>query len=118
MPEPVAPGLTAAHPGDALPASAKRDGSFVAEKAVCSGSGVSCYIVLAEPTIFLTGLDHDASGRETHHTARSSAMLRGIVRLNVSKSAKIKAVTLKFTGKARTEWPEGKRVCGCLSGLV
>lgn len=111
MPESPAPGQTAAPAGDAPPATVKRDGSFVAEKAVCSGSGVSCYIVLAEPTIFLTGLDHDASGRENHQTSRSSAMLRGVLRLNVSKSAKIKAVTLKFTGKARTEWPEGTRVC-------
>jgi hypothetical protein len=31
------------------------------------------------------------------------------LQLNVTKSAKIKAVTVKFTGKTRTEWPEGKR---------
>lgn len=73
---------------------------------MCAGSGVTCYIVLAEPTIFLTGLDHDTTARESH-PSHSSAMLRGILRLNVTKSAKIKAVTLKFTGRARTEWPEG-----------
>lgn len=75
---------------------------------MCSGSGVACYIVLAEPTIFLTGLDHDGTSRDSH-PSHSSAMLRGVLRLNVSKSAKIKAITLKFTGRARTEWPEGKR---------
>ena len=109
MPEPVPSGQTSGHAGDALPGTLKKDGSFVAEKAVCAGGGVSCYIVLAEPTIFLTGLDHDSQARGSH-PSRSSAMLRGVLRLNVSKSAKIKAVTLKFTGKARTEWPEGKRL--------
>jgi hypothetical protein len=72
---------------------------------------VACYIILAEPTIFLTGLDHDATTRDPH-TSHSSAMLRGVLRLNISKSVKIKAVTLKFTGRARTEWPEGKSVHG------
>lgn len=74
---------------------------------MCGGSGVACYIILAEPTIFLSGLDHDGATRESHQP-HSSAMLRGVLRLNVSKSVKIKSVTLKFTGRARTEWPEGK----------
>ena len=76
------------------------------EKPVASGNGVAVSIMLAEPTIFLHGLDHDGTTRDS--TSRSSALLRGRLRLNVTKSAKIKAVTLKFTGKARTEWPEGK----------
>jgi hypothetical protein len=75
------------------------------EKPVCSGNGVSCSIILAEPVIFLTGLDHDGTTRDT---TSKSALLRGKLQLNVTKSAKIKAVTVKFTGRARTEWPEGK----------
>ncbi len=75
------------------------------EKPVCSGNGVSCSIILAEPVIFLTGLDHDGTTRDSQHN--SSAILRGKLQLNVTKSVKIKAVTLKFTGRARTDWPEG-----------
>ncbi|KAE9372330.1 hypothetical protein N431DRAFT_457055 [Stipitochalara longipes BDJ] len=75
-----------------------------AEKPVCSGNGVSCSIILAEPVIFLTGLDHDGTTRDT---SSKSGLLRGKLQLNVTKSAKIKAVTVKFTGKTRTEWPEG-----------
>ncbi|CAG8956170.1 hypothetical protein HYFRA_00012087 [Hymenoscyphus fraxineus] len=79
--------------------------SAALEKPLCSGNGVSCYIQLAEPVIFLSGLDHDGTTRDSPST--STAILRGKLLLNVTKSAKIKAVTLKFTGKARTEWPEG-----------
>ncbi|KAK4120202.1 hypothetical protein N657DRAFT_580286 [Parathielavia appendiculata] len=75
------------------------------QKPVASGSGVSCSILLAEPNVFLTGFDHD------HHTRRggqtTSALLRGKLQLNVSKNVKIKSITLKLVGKARTEWPEG-----------
>jgi arrestin-related trafficking adapter 3/6 len=94
-------------PGAAPSGMSVKGGSPVQEKPVCGGSGVACYIILAEPTIFLSGLDHDGTSRESHQP-HSSAMLRGVVRLNVSKSVKIKSVTLKFTGRARTEWPEGK----------
>jgi hypothetical protein len=107
MPEPVTPGSTVGQPSDIPSSAARKDGPVIIEKPVCAGSGVACYIVLAEPTIFLTGLDHDAAARDSHPT-HSSAMLRGVLRLNVTKSAKIKSVTLKFTGRARTEWPEGK----------
>lgn len=79
--------------------------SVEVEKPICSGNGVSCYIQLAEPVIFLSGLDHDGTTRDSPST--STGILRGKLLLNVTKSAKIKAVTLKFTGKARTEWPEG-----------
>ena len=77
-----------------------------ASKPVCSGNGVSCSIILAEPVIFLKGLDHDGTIRDS--SATSSAICRGRLQLNVTKSAKIKAVTLRFTGKARIEWPEGE----------
>jgi len=79
--------------------------SEVAEKPVASGSGLSCSILLAEPNVFLTGFDHD--GRSRHHSTHSTALLRGRLQLKVTKTAKIKSVTLKLTGTARTEWPEG-----------
>ncbi|RDW88772.1 hypothetical protein BP6252_00804 [Coleophoma cylindrospora] len=75
------------------------------EKPICSGNGVSVSILLAEPVIYLVGLDHD--GTTSHSSNNSAAILRGRLQLNVTKSAKIKAVTMKFTGRARTEWPEG-----------
>jgi hypothetical protein len=80
------------------------------DKPVCSGNGVSCSIILAEPVIFLTGYDHDGTTRSSH--ANSSSILRGKLQLNITKSIKIKAVTMTFTGKARTEWPEGRQSAG------
>ncbi|KAG9246748.1 hypothetical protein BJ878DRAFT_540008 [Calycina marina] len=86
--------------------SAASSGSITEqEKPVASGGGISCYITLAEPTVYLTGLDHDGTTRDSRHHAQ--AMLRGRLQLRVSKSVKIKAVTLTFMGTARTEWPEG-----------
>jgi arrestin-related trafficking adapter 3/6 len=72
---------------------------------VASGSGLSCSIVLAEPTVFLTGFEHDGHTHTSSHN--STALLRGKLQLNVSKNVKIKSVTLRLLGKARTEWPEG-----------
>ena len=80
--------------------------SHESEKPICAGNGVSVSVILAEPVIFLTGLDHDGATRDSG--ANSSAILRGKLQLNVTKSVKIKTVTLIFTGKARTEWPEGR----------
>ena len=88
--------------------SAKRSmSSSVTEipKPVASGSGVTCSILLAEPNVFLSGFDHDANHR--NGSQNSSALLRGKLQINVSKNIKIKSVTLKLVGKARTEWPEG-----------
>ncbi|KAG4031058.1 hypothetical protein MFRU_010g01830 [Monilinia fructicola] len=76
------------------------------EKPVASGNGVSVYIPFAEPIVYLTGLDHDGTTRNSD-SPNSVGILRGKVRLNVTKSAKIKAITLTFKGRARTEWPEG-----------
>jgi hypothetical protein len=77
------------------------------EKPVASSNGVYVYVKLAEPIIYLSGLDHDGTTRDS--SSNSTAILRGKLQLNITKSAKIKAVTLKFTGRARTEWPEGMR---------
>ncbi|MCJ1401206.1 hypothetical protein MMC11_004418 [Xylographa trunciseda] len=71
------------------------------EKPLASGNGVSISIALAEPVLYLQGFDHqDVSNCTT-------TMLRGSLHLKVLKSAKIKAVTLRFRGRAETEWPEG-----------
>ncbi|KAI2638300.1 hypothetical protein GGS21DRAFT_510613 [Xylaria nigripes] len=87
--------------------SAKNIMSSVTEipKPVASGNGVQCSIILAEPTVFLTGFDHD--GHPRHESINSTALLRGKLQLNVTKNVKLKSVTLKLHGKARTEWPEG-----------
>ncbi|KAL1880039.1 hypothetical protein Daus18300_001402 [Diaporthe australafricana] len=74
-------------------------------KPIASGSGLSCTIILAEPNVFLTGFDHD--GHTRHESHNSTALLRGKLQLNVTKNTKVKSVTLKLLGKARTEWPEG-----------
>ncbi|KAF2453637.1 hypothetical protein BDY21DRAFT_122868 [Lineolata rhizophorae] len=71
------------------------------EKPVAIANGVSVSIHLAEPVLFLQGFEQG----DTH--SRSTAMLRGNLHLRVSKGAKIKAVTLKFRGRAVTKWPEG-----------
>ncbi|KAK0736392.1 hypothetical protein B0T21DRAFT_179122 [Apiosordaria backusii] len=76
------------------------------QKPVASGSGLTCSILLAEPNVFLTGFDHDNHSRRQGQQ-ESSALLRGKLQLNVSKNVKLKSVTLKLVGKARTEWPEG-----------
>lgn len=88
-----------------FPPPTTRAPSIESEKPICSGNGVSCSIILAEPVIFLTGYDHDGTTRDSQ--SNSSAILRGKLQLNVTKSVKIKSVTLTFTGKARTDWPEG-----------
>lgn len=79
--------------------------SLSSEKPLISGSGITCSIQLAEPHVYLTGFDHDGRGNVAENTA---ALIRGKLVLDVHKSVKIKAVTLRFYGKARTEWPEGR----------
>jgi hypothetical protein len=73
------------------------------EKPLASGNGVSIGIALAEPVLFLQGFDNGDL-----QANRSTAMLRGSLHLRVSKPAKIKAVTLRFRGRATTKWPEGE----------
>lgn len=82
--------------------STPNGGNYGYEKPLASGNGVSLSIMLAEPVLFLQGFDQS----ELAH--RATTMLRGSFHLRVSKSAKIKAVTLTFKGWAETEWPEGR----------
>ncbi|KAK0778116.1 hypothetical protein LTR75_015744 [Friedmanniomyces endolithicus] len=71
------------------------------EKPLASGNGVSMAIHLAEPVLFVQGFEN------TENSPGNTAMLRGSLHLRVQKSAKIKAVTLRFKGRATTKWPEG-----------
>lgn len=71
------------------------------EKVVASGSGITVSIGLTEPVLFLEG--YERNDRET----RKTAMLRGRLRLNITKPLKIKKVYLNFRGFAITTWPEG-----------
>ena len=84
--------------------SVKSNGSnpgYNEEKPIASGNGVSLSISLAEPALFLQGFD------QADLASRATTMLRGTFHLKVTKSAKIKAITLNFRGRAETEWPEG-----------
>lgn len=71
------------------------------EKPIASGNGVTVAVHLAEPVLFLQGFDN------AEHSTGNTAMLRGSLHIRVAKPAKIKAVSLKFKGKAVTKWPEG-----------
>lgn len=70
-------------------------------KPLASANGVSISITLAEPILFLQGFDQSDLGN------RTTSMLRGSLHLKVSKTAKIKTISLNFRGRAETEWPEG-----------
>jgi hypothetical protein len=72
------------------------------EKPLASGNGISISIALAEPVLFLQGFEQGDLMAN-----RSTAMLRGSLHLRVQKASKIKAVTLRFRGRAITKWPEG-----------
>lgn len=71
------------------------------EKPIAAGNGVSVGVHLAEPVLFLQGFENAEA------VPGNTAMLRGSLHVRVQKSAKIKAITLRFRGKAITKWPEG-----------
>jgi len=72
-----------------------------AMKTLCNRGAAIISVHLAEPVLYLSGFE------ASEYTDRSPAMLRGSLILKLLKPAKIKAVTLVFKGRARTEWPEG-----------
>lgn len=63
--------------------------------------GLTAAIVLAEPTIFLSGFSKNEQQEST------PALVRGSLILRVTKPKKLKSITLDFSGISRTEWPEG-----------
>ncbi|KAJ5332274.1 hypothetical protein MYU51_007361 [Penicillium brevicompactum] len=71
------------------------------EKIVATGSGISVGIALTEPVLYLQGYDqHDPSSKK-------SAILRGQIHLKVTKTIKIKKISVCFRGHAQTDWPDG-----------
>ena len=71
------------------------------EKIVATGSGISVGIALTEPMLFLAGYD------QSDPTTKKSAILRGQLHLSVTKSVKIKKISICFRGHAQTDWPDG-----------
>ena len=71
------------------------------EKTVATGSGISVGIALTEPMLFLAGYD------QSDPTTKKSAILRGQLHLRVTKSVKIKKISICFRGHAQTDWPDG-----------
>lgn len=74
------------------------------EKPLASGNGISIFIALAEPALYLQGFDQAEFG------SQATTMLRGTFHLRILKAAKIKSVSLTFRGRAETEWPEGEMI--------
>ncbi len=70
-------------------------------KPLASNGSTSVYLALAEPVLFLQGYERN------EYCERSPTILRGSLILRLAKTDKIRAVTLQFSGEARTEWPEG-----------
>ncbi|WWC73545.1 uncharacterized protein I206_107517 [Kwoniella pini CBS 10737] len=67
-------------------------------------------IRLTEPVIFLkgpsTGLDFRGRPQAVRQDGQP-AMVRGLLTLRLSKPTRIRSISIKLEGKARTEWPEG-----------
>lgn len=73
-------------------------------KPVVQASGITGHVELTEPYIILTGFEHDGRPRQTEN---SLAIIRGALKLQITKPVKIRKVYLKLTGICQTEWPEG-----------
>ena len=71
------------------------------EKIVATGSGITVGIALTEPVLYLAGYDH------SDPSTKKSAILRGQLHLKVTKSVKIKKISICFHGYAQTDWPDG-----------
>ncbi|KAK7203491.1 hypothetical protein BZA70DRAFT_259805 [Myxozyma melibiosi] len=76
--------------------------ALVGKPIASTGSGsLTIGISLAEPILFLQGFER------SEYADHTPTMLRGTLHVHVAKPTKIKAINLSFTGKGRTEWPEG-----------
>lgn len=67
-------------------------------------------IRLTEPVIYLRGTSTGADFRGRPQAARegTSAVVRGLLTLRLSKPTRIRNISISLEGNARTEWPEGK----------
>jgi len=72
-----------------------------AVKTLCNRGSAIVSVHLSEPVIYLTGFE------PSEYQDRAPSILRGSLILKLLKPTKIKAITLTFRGRARTEWPEG-----------
>ncbi|WWC65955.1 uncharacterized protein I303_108577 [Kwoniella dejecticola CBS 10117] len=67
-------------------------------------------IRLTEPVIFLkgpsTGLDFRGRPQAVRQDGQP-AIVRGLLTLRLTKPTRIRSISIKLEGKARTEWPEG-----------
>ncbi|KAK6203275.1 uncharacterized protein RJT21DRAFT_130074 [Scheffersomyces amazonensis] len=71
------------------------------DKPLASTGGIQVYIIPAEKNLYVQGF-------EAHEYAeRPPTILRGCLYLRITKSSKIKSITLTFKGTQRTDWPEG-----------
>lgn len=98
--EPATPSQAQTWPTKSMSSMVKALGE---EKPLAAGTGIAVGIALAEPVLFLQGFEPSDTSSE-----RSTAMLRGSLHLRISKSTKVKSVSLNFCGRALTKWPEGK----------
>ncbi|KAL5598669.1 hypothetical protein BROUX41_003417 [Berkeleyomyces rouxiae] len=73
-------------------------------KPIASGGGITASLMLAEPNLFLTGFDHHGR-RRGRRSEPGSAFLRGTLKLELSRSVKIKEINLRLNGKGRIDWP-------------
>ncbi|RDK47982.1 arrestin domain protein [Aspergillus phoenicis ATCC 13157] len=71
------------------------------EKIVATGSGITVGVALTEPVLFLQGYDHNDP------STKKSAILRGQLHLKITKSVKVKKISICFRGHAQTDWPDG-----------
>ncbi|KAL4888714.1 hypothetical protein BDV59DRAFT_135014 [Aspergillus ambiguus] len=71
------------------------------ERIVATGSGISVGVALTEPVLYLQGYDHNDP------STKKSAILRGQLHLKITKSVKIKKISICFRGHAQTDWPDG-----------
>lgn len=70
-------------------------------KPLAHSGSVLLYLILAEKTLFIQGFE------ENEYKERPPLLLRGSLFLRITKPVKIKLINLKFSGTAKTDWPEG-----------
>lgn len=90
--------------GQDTPSASDATASFPAlrhEKIVATGSGIAVGIALTEPVLFLQGYD------QNDPSTKKSAILRGQLHLKITKSVKVKKISICFRGHAQTDWPDG-----------
>ncbi|CAG8836075.1 5184_t:CDS:1, partial [Racocetra persica] len=72
--------------------------SLIKLEGILPPSSTNLKLDLVEPILFLRGIPQESVG----------CFLRGKLILNLSKPTKIKKIEMRFVGKIKTFWPEGK----------